>query len=107
MAAEFNTMPAAAVRLTDKSLIGDLFDNLQDFFTFNKTVEFRQVNYNDRFIEGSFNIYIYWINKEKRLEFGIARNWKEKTVDWYRFGTAEDWLTFKRGFAAQFAHDNS
>ena len=39
--------------------------------------------------------------------YGIAEDWKAGKIQVYRFGTAENWQTFKNGFAAQTRGDIS
>ena len=109
MVLDYNKMPEPAVRLTDEKLINQIYDAMIDFFTFCILEhESRQVFYEkDNIYSGTFNIRIFWINKEKGLGYGIAADWKAGKIQVYRFGTAENWQIFKNGFAAQMRGDNS
>lgn len=98
---DFNKLPADAVIISS-------YDDIAGFFIHCMEEESRQVMYDEKVITGGlFSLRIFWVNKEKGLGYGIANNWKEKSIDWYRFGSDDAWLTFKRGFAAQFSGDNS
>ena len=109
MVLNYNKMPEPAVRLTDEKLINQIYDMMTDFFTFCILEhESRQVFYEkDNIYSGTFKIRIFWINKEKGLGYGIAEDWKAGKIQVYRFGTAENWQTFKNSFAAQMRGDNS
>lgn len=106
---EYNEMPEAAVKLTDKSRLSMLYGEMQDFFTYCTTeVESRQVfkekgNIRSKMIK----LKIFWINKDKGLGYGIAQDWYEKKIEIYRFGSNENWRLFRNGFAAAMSGDNS
>jgi hypothetical protein len=97
---EYNKMPE------DINLI-TRYEDWQEYFTYCKTEESRRPFYNDNFIEGTFHLQIYWINKELNLGYCIKEDWKEKVVTMYKIGTEENWIKFKRGFGSQFRNDNS
>lgn len=97
----YNKLPADAVIIS-------VYDDIAKFFIHCTEEESRSVMYNENVItEGLYSLRIFWVNKEKGLGYGIADNWKEKSIVWYRFGSDDAWLTFNRGFAAQFRGDNS
>jgi hypothetical protein len=97
---EYNEMPKNAMLINN-------YEDWQDYFTFCKTTESRQPFYNDNFMEGSFNLMVYWITKEMGLGYGIAKDWKKKIIKFYKFGSEENWNKFKNDFASQFRNDNS
>lgn len=107
--ANYNEMPEPAIRITDKSMIGRLYDTMQDFFTYCwEETESRQPFYEkDNIYSGTFNLRIFWIRKEKGLGYGIAQDYKTKTIEIYRFGTAENWQILRNEFCAVMRHDNS
>lgn len=70
--------------------------------------ESRQAAYNDEvFLEGHFDIRVFWIREEYGLGYGIGDDWKEKKLKLYIFGAPENWQTYRRAFAAQFRGDYS
>ena len=85
MVLDYNKMPEPAVRLTDEKLINQIYDAMIDFFTFCILEhESRQVFYEkDNIYSGTFNIRIFWINKEKGLGYGIAEDWKAGKIQVY------------------------
>ena len=96
-----NTLPEDAKIITD-------YEEQQRFFIHSMEQESRQPQYNpNNFMEGFFNLRIFWVRKELGIGYGFADNWKEKRVDFYRFGSEENWTRFNRGFASQFTRDNS
>jgi hypothetical protein len=98
---EYNMMPKDAVKVSS-------YEDLQDFFTYCHTEESRQPQYDENnFMAGSFDLRVFWIDKDLNLGFGVAADWKAKETNWYRFGSDENWIKFKCGFASQFAGDNS
>lgn len=109
MVLDYNKMPEPAVRLTDEKTDKSNLRCDDRLFTFCILEhESRQVFYEkDNIYSGTFNIRIFWINKEKGLGYGIAEDWKAGKIQVYRFGTAENWQIFKNGFAAQMRGDNS
>lgn len=107
--ATYNEMPEPAIRLTGTKEISRLYDAMQDFFTYCwQEVESRQVFYEkDNIYSGTFNLRIFWIDKEKELGYGIAQDCKEQAIQIYRFGTAENWQMLRNAFAATMRGDNS
>lgn len=52
---------------------------------------------------GVFSLNIFWIDKENGVGYGVADDWKNNTVQWYKFGSDESWLKFRNRVAdAQF-----
>jgi hypothetical protein len=92
----------------DTKIISE-YNEYQDFFTYCiENAESRQPQYNsDNHMEGHFNLRIFWIKEEKGLGYGIAKDWKNEKIVFYRFGSEDNWNRFKNGFASQFAGDNS
>lgn len=98
---EYNTMPE------DLKIIEN-YKEYQDFFSYCiESQESRNPRYSEEFIDGHFKLIIFWIKKEKGLGFGIAQDWKNKKIIFYKFGSEEKWNTFNINFASQFKGDNS
>ena len=95
---EYNSYPKDMQEMTKKAW--------DDFFTYCfEEYEFRQAYRRDPMKEMHEKLRIAWINKERNIGFCIGQ--KEEEVKFYRIGSNEEWDKFKRGFAAQFAHDYS
>jgi len=98
----FNTMPTELTELSWED-----YDACKQFFMYCLSSEFRQVNYNNDFKQGSMNVRIFWVDQSRNLGFAFFDDWKKKKVHFYRIGSEESWQEYKRSFAAQFAGDNS
>ena len=99
---KFNQMPENSVDITENY-------NAQRYFhtyCFEST-ESRQPAYSEKQTDGMFPLRIYWIDKSQNLGFGIADDWKEKTIRWFLIGSQEAWKNFHQKRASQFAGDNS
>lgn len=94
-------MPENATELTT-------YEEIRNFFTWCNTEEFRSPAY-DEFnkMGGFFNLRIYWAREDMGVGYGIADDWKSKSIKWYRFGSEENWDKFRRGMSALFSGDNS
>jgi hypothetical protein len=105
MAQKYNSMPEHSIEITDN------YEEQLHFFTYcfkESKDNSRQPNYNpNNWLEGSYDMRLFWINEEKELGYGIAKDWKNNKIRWYKFGNAEAWNDFNGGFAAQFSRDNS
>lgn len=96
---EYNSFPKDMREMTQDS------EAWNDFFTYCKEeFESRQA-YKESLYEHHEDLRIAWVKKERNIGFCIGR--KTGVVKFYKIGADKDWEIFKRGFAAQFSHDNS
>lgn len=94
---EYNSFPENMQEMTESAW--------NDFFTYCiAEYESRQA-YKNNLHEQHEDLRIAWVRKEQNLGFCIGR--KSGEVKFYQIGSDEQWMTFKRGFAAQFSRDNS
>ncbi len=101
---DFNKMPENAKEIEP----GKEYEEMTDFFIYKTKQENRAAFYDNEDIKaGLADVKIWWVRKEAGLGFALKRDWKAEKMRWYRLGKDEDWLKFKRGFAAQFRGDNS
>lgn len=89
---KYNTLPEHATIIKN-------FNDFNDFFSFTiKEIESRQPKYNDG-SNALYDLQIFWINKSKELGYGIARDWKNKKIISYKFGSEEEWNKFIKIFS--------
>lgn len=89
---KYNSLPEHATIIED-------FNDFNDFFSFMiKEIESRQPKYTDG-SNALYDLNIFWIIKEKELGYGMAKDWINKKIIFYKFGLEEDWDRFKHVFS--------
>lgn len=97
----YNSTPEFMTELTE-------YGQILHFFTWPITnIESRQPQYTENFIDGQYNLRIFWISGTDNLGYAIMKDWKAEKIRWFRVGSNEDWKTFNMAAVAQFSHDNS
>lgn len=93
---DYNKMPDNAIEVTDNYNAMNSFFNMQI-----EENEFRQVMYDDNPLSGVFDMRISWINKSIGLGYGIARDWKDKKIRLYKFGSEDNWNNHLKAIAKE------
>lgn len=102
----YNEFPKNAYKLDSNS--ETFYQDMLDFFTFCHTEESRSPLYNSKTIlAGMFSARLYPVCGEPHLGYAIKQDWKAEEITFWKYGTPEEWSTFKSTFASKFKGDNS
>lgn len=84
------------------------YDEIRQFFAWHiRRQEFREPLLGQSILDESYDLRIFWVNKEQGLGFGIASNQNLKKIVWYKFGKDALWSQLNEEYKSKFKHDNT
>jgi len=101
---DYNKFPENAILIDPNAYV-----LTRDFFNCHiESQESRQCFYeSNNPMKGVFSLRIFWVKKSLGLGYGMADDWVNKKISFFRFGSDDNWSVFKREVASQFVGDNS